>query len=122
MSRFDDGGSGPRGGGGFSRGGGRGGGAPNAQVYVGDLNPETQEEDLQAPFGKYGSIRHIWVAKNPPGFGFVDFEDPRDAQDCVEAMDGSVFNGRYARSSFYVEFKSSDSRVKFFGQRPRRGR
>ena len=30
--------------------------------------------DLEEPFRRYGNIRHVWVARNPAGFGFVDFE------------------------------------------------
>jgi RNA recognition motif-containing protein len=30
----------------------------------------------------------VWVARNPPGFAFVEFEDPRDAEDAVRGLDG----------------------------------
>ena len=30
--------------------------------------------DLEEPFRRFGTIRHVWVARNPAGFGFVDFE------------------------------------------------
>ncbi len=30
----------------------------------------------------------VWVARKPPGFAFVEFDDLRDAQDAIRAMDG----------------------------------
>ena len=40
-------------------------------------------------FGRYGQIRSIWVARKPPGFAFVEFNDARDADDAVRKLDGA---------------------------------
>ena len=44
-------------------------------------------------FGGFGRIENIWVARNPPGFAFVTFSDPRDAEDAVRDKDGADFRG-----------------------------
>ena len=30
----------------------------------------------------------VWVARRPPGYAFVDFDDKRDAQDAIRELDG----------------------------------
>lgn len=30
----------------------------------------------------------VWVARKPPGFAFIDFDDRRDAQDAIRDIDG----------------------------------
>merc|ERR1711865_1091987 len=59
------------------------------KVYVGNLTNSIDERDMQDCFGKFGAIRNVWIARNPPGFAFVTFEDPKDAEDCVKDTDGT---------------------------------
>jgi RNA recognition motif-containing protein len=52
-------------------------------VYVGaeKIGDSIEEDDIRAEFEKFGAIAKIWVARKPSGFGFVEFEDTRDAED-----------------------------------------
>ena len=33
-------------------------------------------------------IYSVWVARKPPGYAFVEFDDKRDAVDAIKALDG----------------------------------
>ncbi|KAK6631816.1 hypothetical protein RUM43_013880 [Polyplax serrata] len=55
----------------------------SCKVYVGNLGSNASKHEIEAAFSKYGPLRNVWVARNPPGFAFVEFEDPRDAEDSV---------------------------------------
>ncbi|KRF98788.1 uncharacterized protein Dwil_GK24251, isoform C [Drosophila willistoni] len=67
------------------------------KVYVGDLGNNARKNDLEYVFGAYGSLRSVWIARNPPGFAFVEFESARDAADAVRGLDGRQVCGRRAR-------------------------
>lgn len=58
------------------------------KVYVGDLGGGAAKGEIERAFGYYGPLRSVWVARNPPGFAFVEYEDARDAEDAVKGMDG----------------------------------
>ncbi|KAL4131877.1 hypothetical protein QTP88_009117 [Uroleucon formosanum] len=94
-------------------------GNPDCKIYVGDLGSSASKQDLEDAFSYYGSIRNVWVARNPPGFAFVEFEDPRDAEDAVRGLDGRSICGRRVR----VELSNAGSRKGAYrGGPPRRGR
>ena len=67
------------------------------KVYVGDLPPDASEKELERAFNYYGHLRNVWVARNPPGFAFVEFEDYRDAEDAVRALDGTYVQNLMAK-------------------------
>lgn len=60
----------------------------DCKVYVGNLGNNGNKTELERAFGYYGPLRSVWVARNPPGFAFVEFEDARDATDAVRELDG----------------------------------
>ncbi|XP_060947923.1 serine/arginine-rich splicing factor 7-like [Limanda limanda] len=69
----------------------------DCKVYVGDLGNGAAKGELERAFSYYGPLRSVWVARNPPGFAFVEFEDPRDAEDAVKGMDGKLLCGSRVR-------------------------
>ncbi|EEB19282.1 transformer-2 sex-determining protein, putative [Pediculus humanus corporis] len=78
----------------------------SCKVYVGNLGNNGSKYELECIFSKYGPLRNVWVARNPPGFAFIEFEDPRDAEDAVRGLDGSRMCGTRAR----VEMSSGRTR------------
>ncbi|KAJ4711133.1 putative Arginine/serine-rich splicing factor [Melia azedarach] len=59
-----------------------------SRVYVGNLDPRVSERDLEDEFRMFGVLRSVWVARRPPGYAFVEFDDRRDAVDAIRALDG----------------------------------
>ncbi|DBB04094.1 hypothetical protein WJX77_008496 [Trebouxia sp. C0004] len=73
-----------------------------ARLWVGGLEVGISERDLEDEFGRYGRLRSVWVARKPPGFAFIEFEDNRDAEDAVRKLDG--YQPPAAASPWRVEF------------------
>lgn len=63
------------------------------KVYIGNLAEGASKADIEDAFSKYGPLRNVWVARNPPGFAFVEFEDSRDAEDACRHLDGTRIAG-----------------------------
>ena len=62
-------------------------------MYIGNLGNNASKYDIEDACTKYGPLRDVWVARNPPGFAFVEFEDNRDAKDAVRGLDGTRLCG-----------------------------
>uniref|UniRef100_A0A9J8CSQ1 Cold inducible RNA binding protein n=2 Tax=Cyprinus carpio TaxID=7962 RepID=A0A9J8CSQ1_CYPCA len=72
------------------------------KLFVGGLSFDTTEQSLEDAFSKYGVITNVHVARNREtnrsrGFGFVTFENPDDAKDAMEGMNGKSVDGRTIR-------------------------
>ncbi|EPS60072.1 hypothetical protein M569_14729, partial [Genlisea aurea] len=63
-----------------------------SRVYVGNLDPRVTERELEDEFRVFGVIRSVWVARRPPGYAFIDFDDRRDAQDAIRELDGCIIS------------------------------
>lgn len=64
-----------------------------SRVYVGNLSDGASKREIEREFESFGPLRDVWVARNPPGFAFVVFEDKRDAEDAIKDLDGRTLGG-----------------------------
>lgn len=80
------------------------------KVYVGGLTQNASKEEIEDVFERYGRLRSVFVARNPPGFAFIEFDDPIDAEDSVKALDGRLICGTRVK----VELSHGKVRVKNF--------
>ena len=67
-------------------------------VYVKNLSESTTEDNLKEIFGKFGPITSVVVMREGDGksrcFGFVNFENPDDAAQAVEDLNGKKFDDK----------------------------
>ncbi|KAJ3253285.1 hypothetical protein HK103_000779 [Boothiomyces macroporosus] len=73
----------------------------NRRVYFGKLPRDCRERDIEKLAKEFGRIRDVRCLQ---GFAFVEFDDGRDASDCVKDLDGTRFMGEriiceFAKSS-----------------------
>ncbi|XP_069595902.1 cold-inducible RNA-binding protein B-like [Ranitomeya imitator] len=72
------------------------------KLFIGGLSFDTDEQSLEQVFSKYGTVAEVVVVKDREtkrsrGFGFVTYENPEDAKDAMEAMNGKSVDGRQIR-------------------------
>jgi RNA recognition motif-containing protein len=68
------------------------------KIYVGNLNFQSQDDDLRDLFSKHGQVISALVVVDrntgrSRGFGFVEMEDDEAAQDAISALDGVELAG-----------------------------
>ncbi|PRP87624.1 hypothetical protein PROFUN_04651 [Planoprotostelium fungivorum] len=61
-----------------------------SRLYVGRLSSRTRERDLEDDFSRFGRITRLDM-KN--GFAFIEYNDPKDADDAVRDMHGRTLDG-----------------------------
>ena len=48
-------------------------GGGGTRVYIGDLGSGGSKPELEKEFERYGPLKSVWVARNPPGKFWVRF-------------------------------------------------
>ncbi len=69
------------------------------KLYVGNLVWAATEEDLRELFQQYGEVEDVQVLTERDtgrsrGFGFVQMPNDEEAEQAIEALDGTDYRGR----------------------------
>ncbi|HPS54609.1 MAG TPA: hypothetical protein PLP05_03340 [Sedimentisphaerales bacterium] len=72
--------------------------AKNVNIYVGNLDFATTQEDLEKLFSEFGAVENARIITDKmsgrsKGFGFIEIAADQ-AQAAIEALDGKDVNGR----------------------------
>jgi len=72
------------------------------QIYVGNMNYRTTEEDINKLFSQYGEVETVKLISDretgrAKGFGFVTMNDDSAAKEAIEALNEKEFEGRSLR-------------------------
>jgi len=68
-------------------------------IFVGNLNYQTTQDDLYAAFSQYGAVERVNIVTDretgqPRGFAFVEMTERRDAETAIAQLNGAELNGR----------------------------
>lgn len=82
----------------------------NSRIYIGNLPEDIRSREVEDLFEKYGKILDVDIklprSGTGPAFAFLEFDDPRDAQDAIRGRDGHEISGNRIR----VELPQSKDR------------
>ncbi|KAM7531663.1 hypothetical protein LguiB_035073 [Lonicera macranthoides] len=72
--------------------------AKYTNLYIKNLDPDVTEECLKDKFSAFGKIVSLAISKDDSGasrgFGFVNFDNPDDARQAMEAMNGLLIGSK----------------------------
>lgn len=74
----------------------------NSSLYVGDLHPAVTESALFKQFATVGQVVSVRIPRDPLtrqslGYGYVNYQDSKDARKALDLYQSYVFNGRACR-------------------------
>jgi len=69
---------------------------PPRRVYLGNLPRDIRRSEIEDLFQDY-KPDDITIPPKAQGFAFLIFDDPRDADDAIQELDGTRFSGRRIR-------------------------
>ena len=71
-------------------------------IYVGNLAPDTTEEELRKTFAEFGQVVSAKIIKDrytfeSRGFGFVEIPNKAQAQEAIDNLNGTELKGSILR-------------------------
>ena len=71
-------------------------------IYVGNLNYNLSEEELEKVFSTYGEVASVKIIRDKytdqsKGFGFIEMANDADAQKAIDELNGTEVKGRELR-------------------------
>lgn len=71
-------------------------------IYVGNLSYQVTEEEVNAVFAEYGTVKRVQLPTDREtgrlrGFGFVEMSSEAEETAAIEALDGAEWMGRSLR-------------------------
>lgn len=67
-----------------------------SKLYVGNLTYSVTEQQLGELFSQYGEVKSVNIIGNK-GFGFVEMGSQSEAEQAMEALNGTEYEGRNLR-------------------------
>ncbi|XP_061407510.1 serine/arginine-rich splicing factor 5 isoform X2 [Lethenteron reissneri] len=87
----------------------------SSRVFIARLGPHVRTKDVEKFFKGYGKIRDIDIKA---GFGFVEFDDCRDADDAVSDLNGRELNNERMTVEHARAPRARGDRMDTFVRRP----
>lgn len=88
------------------------------KLFIGNISYSSTEDELRSFFEEFGAIRSCKIATDRDtgrsrGFGFIEYEDPSNAQAAMDARNGATLGGK--------QLIVNEARPKEAGSGPRGG-
>ncbi len=82
-------------------------------LFVGNLDKETTEDELAELFSEYGEVKSAKIIRDiysgdPRGFGFVEFSSKADAINAINEMNGKEFKGQELKVNEAFDKRAND--------------
>ncbi|XP_018009713.1 serine/arginine-rich-splicing factor SR34 isoform X2 [Hyalella azteca] len=65
----------------------------HTRVFLENLPKDIRKDEIDKTFSRFGHIAKVYLIYDPPGSGFVEYLDCRDAEYAANQMDGAEFMG-----------------------------